>query len=242
MRETSEDWYHEYEINQHRQRLLSQLSENVQQQPPNTISDPPESELKSKEEPDAAPYRLTFGKHKGKTLDEFAQSGGQGYIHWMVKESIPSKWPDLQKALDIYHSLRHSGSEPGKDKKEARAGPLEVTTPTTPIHPPPLRPKSDHSPPPTETSWDYVVKFGKHKGQKLSEIPDSYLRWLRTQDLRIPELTAILRQISDTDKPLPEYLRNCTSPPPHLPSSMSSAPGYPNGTSLGISNWIKHEC
>ncbi len=50
---------------------------------------------------DAAAVRLSFGKHKGRSLDEIASTDeGLRYLDWLVEEKIYDKW--LRAALDIY--------------------------------------------------------------------------------------------------------------------------------------------
>ena len=38
------------------------------------------------------------------------------------------------------------------------------------------------------TTGDYVLRFGKHKGEPLSEIPTEYLDWLLGKDFVWPEV------------------------------------------------------
>jgi hypothetical protein len=50
-----------------------------------------------------SPYRLTFGKHRGKALQEVSQTpGGSYYMGWMLKNDIARDCPDLKEALKVY--------------------------------------------------------------------------------------------------------------------------------------------
>ena len=52
---------------------------------------------------------------------------------------------------------------------------------------------------PTVLTDDSIMPFGKYKGQKLGEVPDSYLRWFLGQDWcdQWPELLEYANLIDD---------------------------------------------
>lgn len=53
-------------------------------------------------------YRMTFGQHRGKTLQEVPPS----YINWMTSQGIPSQRPALDAALRDHQKLRANINNP----------------------------------------------------------------------------------------------------------------------------------
>lgn len=53
-----------------------------------------------------------------------------------------------------------------------------------------------------EQAKDYVINFGKHKGKKLSEIPQNYLEWLDDQEKTEPRIKKAIELIFE-DKNVP---------------------------------------
>lgn len=58
--------------------------------------------------PPLSPYRFTFGRHYGKTIDQVPE----GYLHWIMCEKAHHSHPDLKAAIDakIRASITTSGS------------------------------------------------------------------------------------------------------------------------------------
>ncbi len=46
-----------------------------------------------------------------------------------------------------------------------------------------------------EAASSYRIPFGKHKGEPLHALPDDYLQWLATRDLREPLCSAVRREL-----------------------------------------------
>jgi uncharacterized protein (DUF3820 family) len=62
-----------------------------------------------------------------------------------------------------------------------------------------LQPEAPQAPTHHTSGADYVLTFGRHKGQKLSQVPTSYLRWLSENvTYPAPVLTAALFDLGFT--------------------------------------------
>jgi len=149
------------------------------------------------------PYRLNFGKHKGKLLEECPRD----YVDWLIRNDIPASRPDLREAI-------------------AQIKPTSTTRPpTTPIPRHAVTRESSSIQPGVPQSAaqtrgaNFAVTIGKHTGKKLSEILTSYLHWLADNPTYkpSPELRAALIDfgISSTSTkptPLPLNVRNWNPP------------------------------
>lgn len=108
----------------------------------------------------SSPYRLDFGKHRDKTLDEVPQS----YIHWIVSGNIYDKYPDLKAALLARGSIMDRDYSSISSEKSSKEDPGEQHI-------------SQVTPGPGISSY-YRLNFGKYSGKTLKEVPDSYIRFL----------------------------------------------------------------
>ena len=61
-----------------------------------------------------------------------------------------------------------------------------------------------------------LMPFGKYRGQPLSVLPDDYLAWLRTIELRQPLVSAVLDEVErrqgPQSGPRPPNRRGCPAP------------------------------
>jgi uncharacterized protein (DUF3820 family) len=108
--------------------------------------------------------------HKGKLIEECPPN----YIQWIIKKDIAARRPDLREALALYD--------------------LSASAPRTPIAAPAddLVKNEPASSPPKSLGADYIIPFGRHKGKRLSEIPQPYLYWLTDNTTLNPDLSACL--------------------------------------------------
>ena len=136
----------------------------------------------------SSPYRLEFGKHRDKTLDEVPQS----YIHWIVSGNIYDKYPDLKAALLARGSIMHRDNSSITLEKSGKEDPSEQYI-------------SQVTPEPGIYSY-YRLNFGKYFGKTLKEVPDSYIRFLN--ESRIYEsrsdLRGALTELARSSNPLSE--------------------------------------
>jgi uncharacterized protein (DUF3820 family) len=145
---------------------------------------------------DDKPYRMTFGKHVGKHLHELPPD----YRAWLTGQRIYENKEDLKAAL----------------MKGKYLAPVVKSEPS-PITPPRKRKLSETesvaAPPsakklaisqeakckgtmPNDDGAAYILSFGKYAGQKLTDVPPTYIDWLmatKVHDQR-PDLAAALRK------------------------------------------------
>ena len=144
-------------------------------------------------------YKLNFGQHKKKTLQE----AGPSYCAWLVKDNVYEGKPDLKAALIAANYLQ-SNSDP-------------YTPPSTPTPTRKRRALSDSgveaSPSArrkvdvsrearrngTMLNYDgsaYIFDFGKHAGANLHEVPRDYVDWLIDEGIpeKRPDLKFALRE------------------------------------------------
>lgn len=136
----------------------------------------------------SSPYRLEFGKHRDKTLDEVPQS----YIHWIVSGNIYDKYPDLKAALLARGSIMDRDDSSMASKKSSKEDPGE-----------------QHISQVTSESGIYSyyrLNFGKYCGKTLKEVPESYIRFLaesRIYESR-PDLRGALTELARLRNPSSE--------------------------------------
>ena len=142
-------------------------------------------------------YRLHFGQYKGKTLQEVEPR----YRNWILKERVFVDKPALEAALVAGNYL---APEPNPYT------PPSTPTPVTPsrkrqapydsemMGSPSSRRKREISARArrngTMLNYDgsaYILDFGKHEGLRLSEVDDSYIRWMIREG--IPEKRSDLK-------------------------------------------------
>lgn len=149
------------------------------------------------------PYRLNFGKHSGKLLEECPRD----YVDWLIRKDVAASRPDLREAI-------------------AQIKPTITTRPpTTPIsrhavtrEPSSIQPGVPQSAAQTRGA-NFVITIGKHTGKKLSEIPTSYLHWLAdnptykpSPELRTALIDFGISSTSTEPMPLPLNARNWNPP------------------------------
>ncbi|KAI4696851.1 uncharacterized protein J4E88_001030 [Alternaria novae-zelandiae] len=97
-------------------------------------STPPPSASSS----DAEPYRLTFGKHEGKTLAEIPTS----YVTWLIRNPISSRPMELIYALEEWQEEKKNGRKAASQASQSQASQVsmssqsQATTSKMPLSPP----------------------------------------------------------------------------------------------------------
>jgi uncharacterized protein (DUF3820 family) len=114
-------------------------------------------------------YRLDFGKNRGKTLAECEPQ----YLQWLVKEKVPDSRPHLRAALDLHNATQaYLASQTLRSSQMSQASPSGQRVPLQPI------PSSaENMNRPTAVNVP-TMPFGKHKGQRVSELPPTYIKWM----------------------------------------------------------------
>ncbi|CAF9923174.1 MAG: hypothetical protein HETSPECPRED_005262 [Heterodermia speciosa] len=150
------------------------------------------------------PYKLTFGQHKRKTLEE----AGPRYCAWLVRDEVYDGKPDLKAALIAANHLRPNSDQftppatptpatPSSRKRRAQSdGEMEVS--------PSIRRKVTISREAqrngTMLNYDgsaYILDFGMHAGANLQHVPRDYVDWLIDKGIpdKRPDLkSALLEQ------------------------------------------------
>lgn len=147
-------------------------------------------------------YRLPFGKHKHQTLQEIPPD----YRLWLINQKVYIGKPDLTAALIAGNYL------------SPNLRPDPITPPSTPRREKRKRPatdEDDYALPPssvrklaisdtarrngTMLNYDgsaYILDFGQHYGERLPDVPRSYVRWLIKEGAHghRPDLAAALRE------------------------------------------------
>ncbi|KAL8788312.1 MAG: hypothetical protein Q9195_007368 [Heterodermia aff. obscurata] len=149
------------------------------------------------------PYKLTFGQHKRKTLQE----AGPRYCAWLVRDKVYDDKPSLKAALIAANHL-----QPDSDPFT----PPSTPTPATPSSrkrraefdgemdgSPSIRRKVAISREArrngTMLNYDgsaYILDFGKHAGANLQHVPRDYVDWLIDEGIpdKRPDLKSALRE------------------------------------------------
>ena len=148
------------------------------------------------------PYKLDFGEHKKKTLEE----AGRSYCAWLARAKVYAGRPALKAALIAANYL-----QPDSD----RFTPPSTPTPATPSRkrrapsvsetdvPPSVRRKiaisreARHNG--TMLNYDgsaYILDFGVHAGATLGKVPPDYIGWLIDEGIpdKRPDLKSALQE------------------------------------------------
>lgn len=112
-------------------------------------------------------YRLDFGKHRGKTLDEAPNS----YICWILREQIYHDHLGLKAALIIGGHLVDGNFSSANLANENNEELIKAPDPSKP----------NHKATPEPGAQPYRLNFGQHEGKLLTEVPVSYIRYLTGQ-------------------------------------------------------------
>lgn len=155
------------------------------------------------------PYRMTFGKCQGSTIQELRPD----YRGWLIGAKAYEHHPDLTSALIAGGYLQPIGETDCQAVSPARKRKaLEPTVPSS--SPPPEKPalsavQSSNSVPERADNQQaaelYYFDFGMHAGKTLREVPPSYLDWLINKEIHTsrPTLAAALRILGRLDSPRP---------------------------------------
>lgn len=146
---------------------------------------------------DDQPYRMPFGKYKGQTLEEVPAS----YRAWLISQGIYVGKDDLKAALinGNYMASTNLRREPASATPPKKRR-LSATDPgVPPIKAKKLAISQDAKRNGTMLNYDgtaYISDFGKHAGQKLRDVPKTYVDWLISTNVyeKRPDLAAALRE------------------------------------------------
>ncbi|KAL8688786.1 MAG: hypothetical protein Q9224_004799, partial [Gallowayella concinna] len=169
---------------------------------------------------DIQPYRLPFGKHKDRTLQDIPQD----YRNWLVREKIYVSKPDLEAALIANNDLAATapGTPPPKPSKRRLSDAAEsaVQKPS----PKKLLISKEAKRNGTMLNFDgsaYILDFGKNAGNKLRDVPPEYIHWLIANG--IPEKRADLADALHEEKMLAVDSKYTPDPGWRAPSFQSLA-------------------
>lgn len=173
---------------------------------------------------ESAKYRLTFGAHKRKTLQELPLS----YRSWLIRDKVYSDKPNLEAALIAGNYLAPNSDPltppstptPSSQKRKRPAFFDDSESAGSPSSRRKLAISSAARRNGTMLNYDgsdYILDFGKHFGAKLSAVPGDYISYLIDHDAHAkrPDLTAALREQGFLTEPA------CESTPPSSSSSSS---------------------
>jgi len=180
---------------------------------------------------DSAGYRLTFGAHKNKTLQELPPS----YRSWLIREKVYADKPNLQAALMAGNYLAPTSDPltppstptPSSQKRKRPALFDDSETAGSPSSRRKLAISSAARRNGTMLNYDgsaYILDFGQHFGAQLSAVPSSYIRYLINEGAHTtrPDLTAALHEQGFLTKPAPESSPPSSSGESAIASSSSS--------------------
>ncbi|KAF2499036.1 hypothetical protein BU16DRAFT_535453 [Lophium mytilinum] len=195
-------------------KLLSKAPSSSQQPP---ISSQPQSQPVVRPQ-DLGPYRFTFGKHKGKKVDEVPK----GYISFLREQGILERIPRPNSALEEMD--RHEEQRRLAAQASAALIVSQMAARIGVAQPPPLAPQA---PPPS-----FRFPFGMHKNKTLSEVPDGYIQYVKAQGLadEVPGLAAALELFENPPATLPSSL-SAVVPMSSAPSSSAPAKSCPPSSS-----------
>jgi SNF2 family DNA or RNA helicase len=117
----------------------------------------------------AVSWVLDFGKFKGETVADVAASNPE-YLEWIVTEGVHIGRDKLTDALlELGYIMPTRGDSSPDVVEEDIVSTAENSTLETFI--PETQSRADkHA--------DFLLSFGKHKGKRLGDVPQQYLRWL----------------------------------------------------------------
>ncbi|KAI4959908.1 hypothetical protein J4E86_001526 [Alternaria arbusti] len=186
-------------------------------------STPPPSASSS----DAEPYRLTFGKHEGKTLAEIPTS----YHTWLIRNPISSRPMELIYALEEWQEEKKNGGKAALQASQSQASQVsmssqpQATSSQMPLSPPssqPTAPQESHGAP------LYVLPFGEYKGKTLLEVPEDYLYYLGASEDKLATLPGLADALGMMKKGLRPVAMSTTASAQYSSQALpppSSAPG-----------------
>jgi len=181
---------------------------------------------------DSAGYRLTFGAHKNKTLQELPPS----YRSWLIREKVYADKPNLQAALMAGNYLAPTSDPltppstptPSSQKRKRPALFDDSEMAGSPSSRRKLAISSAARRNGTMLNYDgsaYILHFGQHFGAQLSAVPSSYIRYLINDGAHTtrPDLTAALHEQGFLTEPAPESSPPSSSGESAVASSSSSS-------------------
>lgn len=173
------------------------------------------------------PYRMTFGKHRGLTVQDL----GPGYRQFLIREKAYDKYPDLKAALIAGNFLqpvqtRSATSEPVSPTRKRKT--LEQTVPSS--SQPPKRPALSAGPGnedaiehtgKSQAADLYLLDFGIHAGKRLPNVPSGYIDWLINKEVYTsrPALATALRALGRLDTAGPATLNDPSWKAPRVSQS-----------------------
>jgi len=166
---------------------------------------------------DRAEYRLTFGQHKNKTVQELPPK----YRSWLIRDKVYADKPNLQAALITGNYLTPTSNPltppstptPSSQKRKRPAFSDDSETGGSPSSRRKLAISSAARRNGTMLNYDgsaYILDFGQYHGAQLSAVPGSYIRYLINAGAHAkrPDLAAALREQGFLTERVPE-----SSPP-----------------------------
>ncbi|KAF2804163.1 uncharacterized protein BDZ99DRAFT_525755 [Mytilinidion resinicola] len=184
-------------------KLLAKAHSSSQQRP--TSSQPPVQPVVRPQE--LGPYRFTFGKHKGKKVDEVPKV----YISFLREKGVVEHVWALNAAVDEMDRLE-------EQRRAAHEASLALIASQI-AAPVPVAPPAPQAPPPP-----FRFPFGMHKNKTLSEVPEGYILYVKAQGLvdEIPGLAAALEPFENPPATLPPSL-SAPAPTSYVPAPSPGA-------------------
>lgn len=143
------------------------------------------------------PTAMTFGKHKGQSLQDLPPS----YLSWLISQEIYVGKDDLTIALieRNYLSPRTATESASTTPPKKRVNSLETQSPILSSSVTKFTISKEAKRNGTMLNYDgtaYILDFGKHAGQKLSHVPPTYMDWLIATNVHHQrlDLAAALRE------------------------------------------------
>ena len=138
-------------------------------------------------------YRLTFGKHENKTLQEVPPD----YRKWLISDNVYADKEDLKAALIAGGYLSDPFTPPSTPTRK-RPLAFDSETPISPSRKVAISRAARRNG--TMLNYDgsaYILDFGKHAGAKLSDVPEDYIDWLIRKEIpaKRPDLADALREL-----------------------------------------------
>ena len=176
---------------------------------------------------DRRTYRLPFGRYKGRTLQEVPQD----YCQWLIDDRVYDDKPALEAALRAGNYLQSTPdpfTPPSTPKRKRQFNSFDDTN--LPIS---IARKRSHNDIArrngTMLNYDgtaYVLDFGMYHGERLRDVPSSYIDWLIREGAHNDrsDLAAALRE----EGMLPSIAGRWASPSRYveLPVTQATYGGY----------------